>query len=76
MFFRLLQTGAMVHSDCMKEDNDLKEKSIEILKPIFPDYTDEQLIEAGARIADFLHHTYILFKDDLPSNKKKGNLEI
>lgn len=66
----------MAHSVLMHNDDEMKEKSIEILTPIFPDYTDEQLILAGERIADFLHHAYMLFKDDLPSNKKRGDLEI
>ena len=75
MFFRLPKTVVIAHSDFMHEDQ-LKEKSIEILKPIFPDYTEEQLIEAGTRIADFLQHTYVLFKDELPSNKRRSGLEI
>ena len=75
MFFRLLKTVAMVHSDYMKENNDLKEKSIEILKPIFPLYTDEQLILAGERIADFLEYAYMLCKDDLPSNRHSADLK-
>ena len=75
MFFRLPQTAALAHSDVMKDDSQLKEISIEVLKPIFPDYTDEQLILAGERIADFLEYAYMLCKDELPSNRRSAYLK-
>ncbi len=53
-----------------KVDTQLKEDSLRILKPIFPDYTEEQLILAGERIVDFLEYAYVLCKDDM--NRKRA----